>query len=312
VLLHFRQQAVVEKPRIYLADVAACEGYAGGPTKQGFVGEDICDESYGVDLGASPAPGNTAKISVEVVLEALKKEFPGIDVATSGARAVKVTASAEQLTEAQILPYLRDALAAFNQQLQNFEVRVERVIVPTTAKVRPGTSQFDFPELASAKMPQSELVRKFAGTHPLQVELNQGQEAAEVIPGLRADYRLFVKLPLATRNIAKGETLIGTMIDWEWLPYRATGHGTLLPRQGLISRRSIRRGAVLAEPDFQQATLVARGTPVKLELSKGGVVIRQGAVALENGAEGQYIEVAIGKKKYRAKVINSELVRHEL
>src|SRR5262245_29646073 len=88
-----------EGDRLYLGQVAAC---AGSPR--------LCEEAYGIDLGAAPAPGKTVTMPVDKVRQVLAKEWPAAQITLTAAKPLKVVAPGQSVSEELVAGALRDRL----------------------------------------------------------------------------------------------------------------------------------------------------------------------------------------------------------
>jgi flagella basal body P-ring formation protein FlgA len=94
--------------------------------------------------------------------------------------------------------------------------------------------------------------------------------------------------PVATRQIARGETIRAGDYDWRAAaPSAAQASGD---PEGLIARRPILAGEIIRAIDVAAPMLVKRGETATLVAEAPGVRVTQIAVAMKSGAKGDIIE----------------------
>lgn len=120
-------------------------------------------------------------------------------------------------------------------------------------------------------------------------------------------------VPAAARDIARGERLQETDLDWVEIAdgrapqFFADADAVI----GLAARRPIAKGAPFRAIDLARPALVKRGASLTVILESPGLRLTQTAIALANGAEGDLIAVRNinSDREFKAVVVGDNLAR---
>jgi flagella basal body P-ring formation protein FlgA len=132
-----------------------------------------------------------------------------------------------------------------------------------------------------------------------------------VTHGARAQSAHSTRVPVAARDLARGNVLSASDIAWA----DTTLAGTTPPdasrvTPGWVARRAIRAGEVLREPSVSRQDLVTTGSAVDVIYTTPGVTIKVRGTAIGNGAEGDEVFVKLdNRKRLRGVVAGANTVR---
>ncbi|HEV2642839.1 MAG TPA: flagellar basal body P-ring formation chaperone FlgA [Candidatus Elarobacter sp.] len=129
-----------------------------------------------------------------------------------------------------------------------------------------------------------------------------------VTHGARAQSAPRLRVPVAARDLARGNVLSASDIAWADTSLATAGRTVVTP--GWIARRAIRAGEVLREPSVSRPDLVASGNAVDVIYTVPGVTIKVRGTAVGNGAEGDEVFVKLeNRKRLRGIVAGANTVR---
>lgn len=319
VIFTFKPVVEVVKERLTLGLMASCAGEPG-----------ICEEAYGVDMGASPAPGRMLHITRTRLEEMLAKEWPQAKIEVRAAESVRIYATYTELTEEAVLGALRTALAQEFTTEGLFQVSVERLTLPTNSRIRPGHLRLEFPELRQASSKGAEWIhRHFAGPQRLEVHilsdenLSSGLANADLTAAGSRPQAVVVQAALVLQRkylvprqaMAQGQVISIDDLDEHWvkvgrMPLKAASH-----ESELIGQR-LRRPASALSPilldQLESPLVMRRGQLVRLRMQSGSLSISGQVRTLAAGSHGQIIEAMYPatKKKLRVRVVNATTVEY--
>lgn len=120
-------------------------------------------------------------------------------------------------------------------------------------------------------------------------------------------------LPVAAREIARGETLGEDDLDWIEIADGRSAHYLADAEAviGLAARRPIATGSPFRAIDLARPVLIKRGASVTVILESRGLRLTQTGVALANGSEGDLIAIrnVNSDREIKATVIGENLAR---
>ncbi|HVS10762.1 MAG TPA: flagellar basal body P-ring formation chaperone FlgA [Planctomycetota bacterium] len=260
-------------------------------------------------LGYAPAPGYSRLFTAERLRQELGLAAPGVALTLAGSSACRVWPEVERLegeaidaaAEAELRRHLgaRDASAQLVARSASIEVPAGR----EAARLR---------SVLSGSALQGGLL-----TVPVRV-LVDGEPYRTVWTTWKVE--LWEELDVLTRPVRAGDTITREMLVRRRVPAPAAG-GPAAPRplgaEMLAGSRAVRdlaAGQPLVELDVVRPSIVQRGDALSLEIRKGAVCARLGAVAEQAGALGDRVRVSFpGSERTLAGVVAGRgLVRIDL
>jgi flagella basal body P-ring formation protein FlgA len=310
----FKAALTTSRPRIFLGELATCTG-----------SPEVCDEAYGVDLGASPEPGRAVFFRPDALTQLLAKEWPGLELTVAAPKAIKVTALDAPLDEDAVLIELKNELGDLFPEGAPFTVTVDKLSLTSPLKLRPGDVRVTFPELTQEHAQSPEWVRRnLAGSQRLAatcVEPAASDEDAETAPAtsppltftVNAQLTLKERLPVPAHSLPKGAILAAADLTDAWIDVgRASVHP--IGDRGEVIGRRLRRPAPAFQPfatsQLEIPQLIRRGQQVRLVMRTGALDVSGRVVALESAGSGQVIDAVYPatKKKLRVRVVDASTV----
>ena len=303
--LELRQKATVSGARVYLSDVAKCYGSV-----------NICRETTGIDIGASPAPGRsgfTQKSAVEAVIE---KEWPGVAVVLDGSESVRIDAAGAEVSADEMRAKLQDFVSDKIRPL-NAEIRVivQRVQGLGLTGIRPTQSRIEFADVDLIQFQSLDWMSKnLAGTRMLQIRVVNPADAEDKSTfQAQATFGVERLLPVLKQSVSAGQSIEGTNVIMSWVPMRRGPMDFLAASEALIGRKT-RQAVTSGEPVpgryVESPLAVTRNQPVTIIVRKGDLEISSRATTVGQGGIGQTVEVVnlATKRRMRARVIDEKTV----
>jgi flagella basal body P-ring formation protein FlgA len=254
---------------------------------------DLFDGTDNRPLGPAPAPGS--RISVEAPqLTAIAHMF-NVDwrPAGPGDRAV-LERPGRILAKEDILPSLRAELLEAGAP-RDSEIELP---MPTIAPLPAGTPpalDFSSTELDAASGRFTTILHVSVPGVPV-VELR-----------LSGRIQAMIELPVARRNMAPGEVLMATDIQWTRLRL-GLARGDLVrdahQAEGQALRRPVQAGQPFQIADLGRPVIILKGQPLVLSLDGPGIAVTAQAVANEPGGIGERIHVT---NPYSRAVLDAEI-----
>jgi flagella basal body P-ring formation protein FlgA len=300
-----RERAEVSGDRILVSDVASCEG---APA--------VCEETYGVYLGESPAPGRSTVLSADKISLLIVAEWPDLRFTLSGSRIVRVEAVQQEVREDAVAEALQQVIAQrfFSpaDEAGNFRVALERLHTRGSFKLRPGDFQIVFPELTWDGDPVS--MKRFFSSRQRRLRVEFVQDKSVIRDTVQAEFSVQEYLPASTRDLLRGEVVLSDDVRMAWLQTdRDAGSfvSTLPAIQGRRLKQSVLAGRAF-ETRFLEVPVVAKkGSAVRMLIRKGDMEIQGQVKLLANGGYGQVVDAQYlkTKKRVRVRIVDSETVQ---
>ncbi len=122
---------------------------------------------------------------------------------------------------------------------------------------------------------------------------------------------------VATRRLDRNTAVEQDAVSVERRDVRTLGHRGLASLEEAIGKRTRRlvpEGEILTAADLEEVPLIERGDRVLVTVHLGGITVSATAVALEDGFEGQVIDVKNDRsgKRFQGTVVAGGLVRVDL
>lgn len=298
-----------DEDRVFLGQVASC----GGSTR-------LCEEAYGIDLGASPAPGKTATFAVEKLRQLLAKEWPEAKVTVEATKPLKIVSRGQAIDEEMLLGALRDRLVDGLVVTDTFAVEVGKLQVPVGLVVRPGDYRLEFPDLTDEALASEDWVRRhLVGNQRLEVVCvpldapERASPAASFTVG--ATLTLKERLPVALRNLARGDMLRAEDLE-DRMVERGRGMQKVVTEVKYLAGRRVTRGIGVGDPipvgAVEVADVVKRGQLVRLEMRGRGVEVSGRVQVLAGAGYGEAVDAVYPatKKKIRVRVVDGDTVEY--
>lgn len=120
-----------------------------------------------------------------------------------------------------------------------------------------------------------------------------------------------VRVPIATRDLARGDVLAAADIRWaDTAGIARSQSDTARIAAGWVARRAIRAGEILRSPSVALPDLVSSGDAVDVIYSAPGVSIKVRGTAIGSGAQGDQVYVRLdNRKRLRGVVAGANTVR---
>jgi flagella basal body P-ring formation protein FlgA len=310
----------VEQERILLGSLATCSG-----------NQKVCEEAYGVDLGASPAPGKVSYLRRDKLLKALHNEWPEVTIELQAPTSLKIEAAFNVVTAEQIQAELSQTLSAATSTWSQIEgrpetygvyaIEVDKVQLHGTLKVRPGGFRMEFPDFIDAQeMEPDWLVRRWNGSVALPVDLITTPGDDSVLEErLRVEVLARISLkqyvPVLKHNKDRGSFLKDEDFVGSWI--RVQRHARpFITDPTLVRGQRLNRPGLAGLPlnlaQVETPTVISRGKVVKLLMRQKGLSVTSKVKALGAGRVGQTIEaIYLGTKKHiQVRVMNADTVEY--
>jgi flagella basal body P-ring formation protein FlgA len=232
------------------------------------------------DLGAAPAPGARIVIG-SPQLAAIARDF-GVDWRpSSGGEQAIVERRAEMLHPSEIVAALREALRAGGAP-QDFDLAtpdLQPVPIPVGSAAAPAIDQLNYDAQTSRFTARVEIA--IAGEAGVQMRVS-GQVIA-MTQALVATHRLAPGSQLAKGDLRPARVRLSSL--------RATPSIAEQDALGQLLRHDLAEGQVLTVADLAHASLVERGSLVRMSLDSDGLSLSAQGVARESGGRGDHIRV---------------------
>jgi flagella basal body P-ring formation protein FlgA len=285
-------EARVAGVEIHLGDIAAVSGDS--PTEVARV--------RAVSLGYAPAPGHSRLLNALRIAEEIGAREPGIALVFDGVGACRVFPQVEALPGTRIDEAARAALA---RAFAGRDV--------TLAALQPA-ADLALPKGERAPELRAELAADEARPGRVGVTVQVSVDGAAWRNVITAwDVQEWQVRPVLARAAA-GETIQAAMLEHRRVPVAqsdALHAGHLV---GARLARPIEAGCALYAGDVLREVLVSRGGSLLLEVRRGAITARIPAVAEQDGALGDEVDVrpAKGTRTLRARVVARDTARVDM
>jgi flagella basal body P-ring formation protein FlgA len=304
VTIDINPTASVSGSRIYLSDVANCEGL-----------KTLCREITGIDVATSPAPGRSQFIQQAVIRGVLQKEWPKADFLVTGAESVRVEASSIDLSTDDVRVKLQSAI---NERLREVKdqvrVQIQRIQSPSL-KVRPTQTAFDFSDLAGIAFDDPNwLSKNLVGNRPFTISIyNPADPDDKSNIQTHVTFSVDRHLPVLKKHIPVGQIIGESQVTQSWITMRRGLNDFIQTSDSLIGKKvklSISQGEPVPSRFLESPMAVGRNQIVKMIVRKGDLEIAAKAKTIDQGAVGETVQVVnmANKMRMRAKVIDDRTV----
>jgi flagella basal body P-ring formation protein FlgA len=317
ISVDMRQIVDVEGSRLLLEQVASCNP----SLTSGF----DCEEILAVDLGTSPLPGKSGRISRSHVKEVLASEFPQAAINVAGSDTAFVSARGVVLDPESITAPLTNQLEEAFAGASDFRLQVIGVRINGRPMVRPGDvicrfAQVDMIRMRTGSADSSAVaaeIENFMTRIQNGAQLNaycaQGEEEAPIHIQFTPKLQVERRMPVAASDLAPKSIFRASDATWAWVPWvRSASRALRDPSTlaGLAVVRPVQAGQLLLLRDFERPLAIRRGDAVQLLQRNGGLVVTTNAVAMSQGAIGDAVEVqsVATRKRIRAVIQSSTSV----
>jgi len=291
--VNLRAEAQIVGTTVELAEIADIRG----------VDADATRRLSELTLGPAPASGSVRGVRREEVAALVRAA--GVAVSLGGAAMCRATAKSEKVAGVELENAARKALVTL---FAGRDVEMDLVR---------GASDLLVPLAERRREVDVDLGRREAqpGSWNVPVDVRIDGTRVQTV-WIALDVKLFDELPVATRDLRRGEAVEAAC--WSLQRTRVDGAG---PRSaqpealfGATSARDIAAGARITEFDVRRDPLVRSGDLVELEVVRGALRARCRAVARGQGARGDRVEVQSGEGQRRLVgiVVERGLVRVDM
>lgn len=304
VELNLVKETAVNGSRIYLGDIATCNGEP-----------SLCREISGIDVGAAPNPGRSSMLSTRQIESILDKEWPGTVIAFLTNDPARVIGANAEVRPDDVRQKLQAWINSHMDYASSVRLTVTKVMVPYGSGIRPSQTEIEFPDLEGLPLNGPEwLSRNMSGVRMTQFRfINPKDREDQQTAFGQANFVLEKTLPTAAVAMLAGTVVEAKDIKSQWVQVRR-GPFDLVESNDLIIGRRLKQMVPSGEPFnvrvLELPNAVARNQAVTMILRNGGIEIAAKATTVDAGALGQVVEVVniANKKRMRAKIIDQQTV----
>lgn len=259
----------------------------------------------GIPLGYAPAPGFSRLIGADALGQLVRARVPSVAVTFDGASVVRVLPHVETVAAAEIEAAAR---ALLESTAGGHETSIALAGPVQGLEVPVGDRPY---ELQASLVPGSPR----QGLVPVSVRVLVGGAPYRTV---RTTWTIETRrlLPVLVRDVAAGQPIGRDALELRTVRLVEAGADPLTVERilGNVAARPLAAGSFLTAPDVVRPVLVERGAPVTLEVRKGPVIARVGAVAREEGARGDRVRVLVAdrEREMTGVVLARDLVRIDL
>lgn len=256
-----------------------------------------------LELGYAPSPGYSRLLARWKIEQLAAERLPGLTLTFAGEPAVRVRAEVRELAPSEVELAARGALL---RRLGGESVRLSLVEPIPALAVPAGEGGLSL----DAEVPQQELsVGRL--TVPVRVRID-GALYRTVWTTWQIEATR--SLPVLVRDLPAGAPIGPDSVRFEERRLDAPLGGTPIDAAmliGTVAARPLGAGAVLLERDVRRALLVRQNEQVQLEVQRGPILARVGAVARQSGHHGATVRVMVPStgREVTARVIGENLVQ---
>jgi flagella basal body P-ring formation protein FlgA len=262
-----------------------------------------------LSLGYAPAPGYTRLLEAWRLRQIVERAAPGIAVELAGAPACRVSPATERVAGAAVEAAAR---AELERRLATLDA-VAHLLAPI--------ADLSVPAGAAAPVLQSVLdpTQSLAGSVSVPVRVLVDGEVYRTI-WTRWSVEQWAEHSVLVQDVPAGTLIAADMLQTRRLEVsaaalrpgaRVLGQALLV---GAMAAHDLQAGRPLTDLDVQRPTLVHAGDTIFLDVVKGPINARIGAVAEGQGALGDRIEVTLpgSGRRMKATVVSRDAVRIDL
>lgn len=280
---------------IYLNDIATCKGNT-----------EVCNEAYGVELGDAPTTGKEIILLREKIRISLQAEWPQREIHVSGSSAIKLISNSTYLNEQDVLNQLEPVLKSAERD-GHFRIAIEKLQIPSGILAPDPATPFLFPEFSEPMFANKTWVRQHLnGNQRIKIAWNAHVPEESNRPiAIMANLRLSELLPVATRDLIRGEIIREDDVNMAWFDVDRGTRAILEERDAIVGRKirqKIRAGSPFLTDATESARVITRGQIAQLLIQRGDLNITGKVQTLSSGAPGDIIEAIYPSTKKRLKV----------
>ncbi len=256
-----------------------------------------------LDLGYAPSPGYSRVLARWKIEQQAAEHLPGLTLSFAGEPAVRVRAEVRELAPLEVEEAARNAL---QRRLGNGNVRLTLLEPIPALSVPAGEGGL----LLDAELPLQELAVGRVSV-PVRVRID-----GALYRTVWTTWQLEAtrSLPVLVRDLPAGAPIGPDAVRFEQRRLEAPLGGEPIDAAmliGTVAARPLGAGAVLLERDVRRALLVRQNEQVQLEVHRGPIVARVGAVARQSGHHGASVRVMVPTtgREVTARVIGENLVQ---
>jgi flagella basal body P-ring formation protein FlgA len=304
VELSLLKETAVNGHRVYLGDIATCNGDA-----------TLCREISGIDVSAAPNPGRSLMLAPRQIAVILEREWPETTVSFLANDSCKIIGANAEVRPDDVRQKLQAWINNHIDYSNNIRLTVSKVMVPYGSGVRPSQTDIEFPDLEGLPLNGTEwLSRNMSGIRMTQFRFvnPKDHEDQQTAQG-QAHFILEKSMPTAVIALAAGTVVEAKDIKAQWIQVRR-GPFEFVESNDLIVGRKLRQmvpaGEAFSVRMLEMPNAVSRNQPVTMIVRNGGVEITAKATTVDAGTLGQVVEVVnvANKKRMRARVIDQQTV----
>jgi len=301
VVFSLKEFASVAEERLYLGEIASCEGY-----------ERYCEESYSIDLGLSPQPGQSTRLTRAQLESTLKSEMPEVEVRVVGAEQVVINALYQEIESDEVAKALQDAFDRSLAAYDNTRVEVRSLRMPRSLRLRSGSYQIVFPDLEhNGRLSLEWILAIYRGASAIRVQVISGGEsptrtAADL--SLHAQISIEQRVPVAMKALQANQILKADDFDLRWVQVSRSYISYITSFSDLVGmklKRAVRVGSPVTIQQIELPSAVRRGELVKIHMRGGNIQMNLQGKAMRSAAIGERVEVEhqVSKQRLHARVI---------
>jgi flagella basal body P-ring formation protein FlgA len=266
VEITLREEVVVDGLRIYLSDVASCAG-----------SDTLCEEIYGVDLGASPQPKTTKIINKGDIDVLLQQEWPKSIILYAGNPFVKVTTNSLVVSQQEILAGFELALRQKFSHLPDVMFKINHLRLNQQLAIRKDNFKLNFPDLESeAPFTLDQILARFSGHSSFEGIVVQGENHEDIRFKANAQISVFRFLPVARKNLVTKSIVRSEDLSEDWVPMGRTAGSLAISKDQVIGRQissPVPVGRPFTFAQLSKPSLLKRGQSVALIIQRGNLKV---------------------------------------
>lgn len=281
--LDFKESIEVINDRIYLEDLASCDGPA-----------QLCQEALAIELGKSPLPGLQGKFKRRDVLAIVQEEFPQHTFEASGPEQVNVIANGVVVNNQKLKQSFTERLS---DQEGPIRFELQNIRSASLMRLRHEDYEISFPSWHEELNRLRQFPRRTMISLTARAEDTKGASAETFEWPVQVTVKAQLLTLVAARSLPRGSPIGEKDVRLDWLPFQENVLRHAKDLSGKTLRMAVREGQVLRPFELMQEPDVRRGEKVEAAIISGGVRMNGVGQAMEAGIVGQKIRVQLDSTK---------------
>ncbi|HQH28095.1 MAG TPA: flagellar basal body P-ring formation chaperone FlgA [Oligoflexia bacterium] len=290
---------LVVAPEVSIADAHLSLGSIARIDSKAGEFDDLVEALRSVSLGEAPPPSTKINIPGVRILEAIQNAGIALDaLGYSIPQVVVVERQGHKLTEAELLPHVRDALAKDH----SLDIQVQAINLQNTQIIPAGPADYSIDRLG----------RPQGGKIPLRITVNVGgvQAARFLATAVVDDWR---EIPVLNKTLERGMLISHEDVDLVRMNLFKQPANIAGSIQEIVGRRAKQRlgaGETIRKNLIDIPPVIPAGKSVMMIYRSSGLEASASGVAMEDGFDDSVIKVKndTSKRVLKARVINPDQV----